>query len=405
MKTISLTFELHEPVHLKRYRFFDIGADHNYLDIGRNRYQTRQMALASYIPVNEMLEKLLRRYAGNLRIGLYVSGTAMEQFRSYAPEVVKGLKRIAASGYAELIGGTYSYSLSSLAGEDAFGYETYRHSEMLYKEFGQAPETFFNTRLLYSDEIGRMVAQQGYKSMMIDGSEYLLGWKSPNYIYANALQPKLRLSARNSSLSRDITEFFSADISPVTAADEIAMRIDREEGEVINIMLRYRDICGSVDAVVNSLKILELLTERTIGNHDCEYAKPQECRTKLQPVGILHAHDTCMRTGDDLDLYGLLGNELQQEAFSQIYSHSPAVFALGEKNYTHVWEFMQGCEHFEQMSAGGTGRSESDACEAFINYMNILNDYALELDERLAVKGTNFEHVEVESFEYEYENS
>ena len=403
MKTISLTLELHEPVHLKRYRFFDIGADHNYLDIGRNRYAACQKALESCVPVNELLEWLSERYSGRLRIGLYVSGTAMEQFRSYAPEVVKGLKR-AASGYAEMVGGTYSYSLSSLAGEDAFGYESYRHSEMLYKEFGQVPETFCNTRLLYSDGIGRMVARQGYKSMMIEGAEQLLGWKSPNYAYANASNPRLRLAARNARLCRDIVEVFSSGMEPDAAADKIVMRIGREQGEVINIMLRYEDICGG-ESDRKRLKILESLLVRTLESGVCEYATPRECLTKLQPIGLLHAPDTCMRSGEEVDLWGLLGSELQQEAFSQLYAQTPKILALADKDYTHVWEFMQCCEHFERMSANGSGRTESSACEAFINYMNILNDYSLELDKHISAKGTDFEHIESESFEYEYENS
>ena len=32
MKTICLYFEIHQIIHLKRYRFFDIGTDHYYYD-------------------------------------------------------------------------------------------------------------------------------------------------------------------------------------------------------------------------------------------------------------------------------------------------------------------------------------------------------------------------------------
>ena len=32
MKTICLYFEIHQIIHLKRYRFFDIGTDHYYYE-------------------------------------------------------------------------------------------------------------------------------------------------------------------------------------------------------------------------------------------------------------------------------------------------------------------------------------------------------------------------------------
>ena len=384
MKTITLTFGMHAPIYLKRYRFFDIGATHDYLDIACNRTETRRIAAEIYIPLTTMLERMLKRHEGRLRIAIYVSGIAMEQFRSYAPDVVKGLKRIANTGFAEFTGGTYSYSLSSLAGVEAFGHEVSRHAEMVRREFGQQPETFCNTALLYSDEIGYMASSLGYKTMFAGGSSNLLGWRSPGYIYANAANQRLKILPRNEQIS---VELHTAEI-------------DSTEGEIINIVtdFHYGFVHGMTPA--EWVYACESFIEQTLRTGTYNYALPRECARKHQPVGLLHADTPC--AGED-GLTEWLGNELQQEAFAQLYARSGRVLSLSDRNYTHVWEFMQSLEHFERMSTRHP--DSSSAYDTFINYMNILSDFARELEHSTAAKGMKFEHTHPKAVEYEYEFS
>ena len=44
MKTICLYFQFHQPLRLKKYRFFNMGRDHNYLDDHSNRAILQKVA-------------------------------------------------------------------------------------------------------------------------------------------------------------------------------------------------------------------------------------------------------------------------------------------------------------------------------------------------------------------------
>ena len=48
MKTICLYFEIHQIIHLKRYRFFDIGRDHYYYDDYENERSAMSLMLRSF---------------------------------------------------------------------------------------------------------------------------------------------------------------------------------------------------------------------------------------------------------------------------------------------------------------------------------------------------------------------
>lgn len=196
-------------MRLKTYRFFNMGIDHNYLDDARNRTLMQRAAAECYLPMNDLLLELIKSTGGRLRVSFYISGTALEQMRSYAPDVLRGFRKLAATGCAEFVGGTYSYSLAALAGREEFTAEVQRHAEMIREEFGQTPDAFFNTAMLYSDSIGETVASLGYKTMLAEGAKHLLGWKSPNYVYAGATNQKLRLLLRNYRLSDDLAFRFS----------------------------------------------------------------------------------------------------------------------------------------------------------------------------------------------------
>ena len=47
---LSLFFEIHQIIHLKRYRFFDIGNDHYYYDDYANETGMNEVAERSYLP-------------------------------------------------------------------------------------------------------------------------------------------------------------------------------------------------------------------------------------------------------------------------------------------------------------------------------------------------------------------
>ena len=209
MKTICFYFQVHQPWRLKRYRFFDMGRDHNYLDDLTNRSIMQKVARECYLPMNALLFNLIRQSEGRFRCTFSLTGLAVEQMRAYAPEVLDSFRRLARTGCVEFLAETYSHSLASLSSKEDFMQQVALHTELMKKEFGIAPTAFRNTELIYSDRIGSDVAEMGFKTMLAEGARHVLGWKSPGYVYANALDQRLRLLLRNYKLSDDIAFRFS----------------------------------------------------------------------------------------------------------------------------------------------------------------------------------------------------
>ena len=243
MKTVCLYFQVHQPWRLKKYRFFNMGKDHNYLDDLLNRSIMQKVARQCYLPMNALLLKLIKENKGKFRCSFSITGTAVEQFRAFAPEVLDSFKALAETGCVEFLAETYSHSLASLASKEDFREQVKLHTAMLKKEFGVKPTAFRNTELIYSDDIGAMVAEMGFKTMLAEGAKHVLGWKSPNYVYANAIDQKLRLLLRNYKLSDDIAFRFSDrnwDQYPLTVDKYVGwLTSENTPGEVINLFMDY----------------------------------------------------------------------------------------------------------------------------------------------------------------------
>lgn len=208
-KSICLYFQVHQPYRLRQYRFFDIGKNHYYYDDFANKTIMSRVASRCYIPANRLILDLIKEFDGAFKVAFSVSGMALEQMEQYAPEALESFKELAATGHVEFLAETYSHSLSSLISPVKFKNQVKMHTKAVEQYFGQKPKAFRNTELIYSDTIGEMVAEMGFTTMLTEGARHILGWKSPNYLYVNALTPKLKLLLRNFRLSDDIAFRFS----------------------------------------------------------------------------------------------------------------------------------------------------------------------------------------------------
>ena len=209
MKTICLYFEIHQIIHLKRYRFFEIGTDHYYYDDYANEQGINEVAERSYIPVLNTLIDMAKSNQGAFKVALSISGVALEQLEIHAPAVIELLHELNATGCCEFICEPYSHGLSSLANEDCFREEVGRMRKKIKDYFGKEPKVFRNSSLIYDNEIGGIVASMGFKGMLIEGAKHVLGWKSPHYLYHCAENPNLKLLMRDFKLSDDISLRFS----------------------------------------------------------------------------------------------------------------------------------------------------------------------------------------------------
>ena len=398
MKTVCLYFQVHQPWRLKKYRFFNMGKDHNYLDDLTNRSILQKVARQCYLPMNALLLKLIKENKGKFRCTFSITGIAVEQFKAFAPEVLDSFKELAATGCVEFLAETYSHSLASLASKEDFAEQVKLHTAMIKKEFGMKPTAFRNTELIYSDEIGAMVAEMGFKTMLAEGARHILGWKSSNYIYANAIDQKMRLLLRNYKLSDDIAFRFSNqgwDQYPLTADKYVSwMTSEETPGEVLNLFMDYETFGEHQGAETGIFDFMKALPAAALASKQLEFATVSEAAKKYQPVSVLHCPHVMSWADEERDVTAWLGNELQNEAFSKLYALKEKVAKLKNDDFFYVWNFLQTSDHFYYMATKWLSDGDvhsyfnpyDSAYDAFINYMNVLSDFQIEVEKALEAK-------------------
>ena len=396
MKTVCLYFQVHQPWRLKVYRFFNIGKDHNYLDDFTNRAIMQKVARQCYLPMNALLLKLIKENKGAFKCTFSITGSAVEQFRAYAPEVLDSFRALAETGCVELLAETYSHSLAALSSKEDFVEQVKLHTKMIKDEFGKKPVAFRNTELIYSDQIGEMVSELGFKTILAEGAKHVMGWKSPDYIYTNAIDNRLRVLLRNYKLSDDIAFRFSNqgwDQYPLTA-DKFASWIKEENGEVINLFMDYETFGEHQKADTGIFDFMKAMPKAILKQGDICFSTVSEAAKSSQPVGVLHCPHVMSWADEERDVTAWLGNELQNEAFSKLYALKDKVKSLKNADFEYVWNFMQTSDHFYYMATKWLSDGDvhsyfnpyGSSYEAFINYMNVLSDFEIEVDKALAAK-------------------
>lgn len=402
MKAICFYFQIHQPFRLKRYRFFDIGNSHYYYDDFANDDIITRIAHRSYIPAAESLLRMITETGGKFRCAISITGLALEQCEQYVPEFIDILKKLADTGKVEFLAETYSHSLSSLIDPDEFRAEVRQHSAKIKEIFGLTPKVFRNTELIYSDEIAPQILDMGFKGAITDGAKHILGWKSPNYVYSAASAPKLKLLLKNSKLSDDIAFRFSNtewDAYPLTAdkyIDWIASTPPEEQ--IVNLFMNLETF-GELQARESGIfQFLEALP-RFAAERGIDFWTPSEAIQKLKSVGELSVPFPISWADEARDTSAWLGNQLQNEAFRKLYSISERVRLCEDRPLQQDWARLQASDHFFYMStkhmADGDVHSHFSPYEtpyqAFTNYMNVLADFIVRVEEQYPLSIENEE--------------
>lgn len=401
MRSICFYFQVHQPFRLKRYRFFDIGKDHNYYDDYENGLIARRVADKCYIPMNQLLLDAIKEFGSMFKISFSISGTALDQFELFTPDVIDSFRKLADTGCVEFMSETYSHSLSALKSKDEFSKQVNKHQAKIMELFGLRPTSFRNTELIYSDEIGAMVADMGFDTMLTEGAKHILGWKSPNYMYANAINPKLKLLLKNFQLSDDIAFRFSQqswESWPLTTVKFVGWlnEIDERE-EVINLFMDYETFGEHQWPETGIFDFMRALPEKVMSNTNFTFNTPSELTKHLQPVSAIHVPYPISWADEERDLTAWLGNELQDEAFDKLYELEERVKQCDDAQIQKDWEYLQTSDHFYYMctkffSDGDVHKyfnPYETPYEAFINYMNVLSDFIIRVDEFVSKNHNN----------------
>ncbi len=383
MKTICLYFEIHQIIHLKRYRCFDIGRDHYYYDDYENERSITDIAERSYIPALSTLIEMAKSNEGAFKVALSLSGVGLEQLEIYAPRVVELLHELNDTGCCEFLCEPYSHGLSSLANEECFREDVENMRKKIKQMFGKEPKVFRNSSLIYSNEIGAMVADMGFKGMLTEGAKHVLGWKSPHYLYHCAYNHNLKLLLRDFKLSDDISlRFNNSDWNEYPLfADRYIGWIDElpAEEQVINIFMELSALGISQPLSSNILEFLKALPicakEKGI-----TFSTPSEVISKLKSVDQVDVPYPMSWVDEERDISCWLGNVMQREAFDKLYSVAERVHLCTDRRIKQDWSYMQASNNFRFMTTKNTGiwlnRGIYDSpFDAFTNYMNILGDF------------------------------
>lgn len=388
MRTICLYLEIHQIIHLKRYRFFDIGTNHYYYDDYANETSINEVAERSYIPALNALIEMVKNSGGAFKVALSISGVALEQLEIYAPAVIDLLHQLNDTGCCEFLAEPYSHGLSSLANEDCFKEEVMRQSAKMKEMFGKAPKVFRNSSLIYSDEIGAMVASMGFKGALTEGAKHVLGWKSPHYVYHCNMNPNLKLLLRDFKLSDDISLRFSNsewNEYPLFA-DKYISWIDSlpQEEQVINI---FMELCALGVYQPLSSNILEFLKAlpACAKEKGITFSTPTEVITRLNSVSPLDVPYPMSWVDEERDTSCWLGNTMQREAFNKLYSVAERVHLCNDRRIKQDWDYLQASNNFRFMTTKNSGVSlyrgiYESPYDAFTNYMNILGDFIKRVD-------------------------
>ena len=401
-KSLCLYFQVHQPARLRLYRFFDIGKDSHYYDDFANRTILRRVAQKCYLPMNALLLDLINENKGQFKVAFSISGTVLEQFDRYAPEVIESFRKLAATGCVEFLSETYYHSLASLASEAEFKHQVLKHKAAIEHYFGVTPTAFRNTELIYSDAIGEMVYDMGFKTMLTEGAKHVLGWKSPNFIYNCAQASGLKLLLKNSSLSDDIAFRFSDkgwQDYPLTCDKYVSwIKASAQNDEIVNLFMDYETFGEHQKAQSGIFDFMKYLPATVIADGEFEFVTPSQASKKHRPVAELDVPDPISWADEERDVTAWLGNELQNEAFTKLYQQTEKLGILNDEALWSDFGHLQESDHFYYMctkffSDGAVHKyfnPYDTPYEAFINYMNVLSDFILRVDDAISISDVNF---------------
>ncbi|MGC9342579.1 MAG: glycoside hydrolase family 57 protein, partial [Bacteroidales bacterium] len=354
-----------------------------------------------YLPANKIMLELIKKHKDKFKVSFSISGIALDQFELYAPDVLDSFRELAATGQVEFLTETYAHSLVALKSKEQFAKQVEQHRTKIKELFGVDSKVFRNTELVYSDDIGNMVAEMGYKAMLTEGAKHVLGWRSPNYLYSNAINPDLKVLLKNFRLSDDIAFRFSNkswNEYPLTA-DKYAMwlaDVNKKE-QMVNLFMDYETFGEHQWAETGIFEFLKALPTAVFKNTKLSFSTPSDIIENYEPVRPVNVPYPISWADEERDLTAWLGNPLQEQAFNKLYDLLERVNKIEDPKLQKDFTYLQVSDHFYYMATKFFSDGEvhsyfnpyNTPYEAFINYMNILSDFEIRVNAAMHAKGSD----------------
>lgn len=399
MTSICFYFQVHQPARLDQsFSFFDLGTGRPYRDERANREIMNKVADKCYIPANRMMLELIERHRGDFRVAYSITGVALEQMQEFRPDVLDSFRRLADTGCVEFIAETYYHSLSFLFSRKEFRRQVKQHREVIRDFFGTDARTFRNTELIYNNDLAREIERMGFSTILAEGADQVLGWRSPNFAYQPAGCYKLKALLKNYRLSDDIAFRFSDrnwDQWPVSA-DTFARWVHSTAGtgETVNLFMDYETFGEHQWADTGIFEFFRALPDMLMQHGDFAFRTPAEASAISDPVAQLDVPYFTSWADLERDISAWLGNPMQDAAAELAYSLEDKVLACGDDEVVATWRELLTSDHFYYMCTKWFSDGDVHKYfnpyptphQAFITYMNVLNDIALTIERQTADK-------------------
>ncbi len=399
MVSVCFYFQVHQPFRIKKYSVFEIGKNKNYFSDNsetnlNNEKILRKVSEKCYIPMNAVLLKLLKRYP-QFKISFSFSGVYLEQLEKYAPEVLRSFQDLVATGQIEVLGETYYHSLSFLFSRGEFFEQVKKHKEMIERLFGVTPRVFRNTELIYNNELAKVVEEMGYEGMLAEGPPFVLGWRSPNYLYMPPGAKKIKLLLKNYKMSDDIAFRFSErgwKEWPLTVP-KYAQWVNAVNGggEVINLFMDYETFGEHQWKDTGIFEFMRNLPEEVLKNPDNNFKTPSEVVEAYPTRGTFDTQRFISWADVERDLSAWTGNEIQDAAIRRVYELGFKILKTKNDELIDKWRKLQTSDHFYYMCTKWFSDGDvhkyfnpyQSPYDAFISYMNVLQDLEIRADKIL----------------------
>jgi len=389
MVSICFYFQVHQPFRLRKYSVFDIGNNSDYFDEHKNREIMHKIARKCYLPTNKLLLNLIKEFKGKFKVSFSISGVVLEQFERYAPEVLHSFRELAKTGCVEFLNETYYHSLSFLFDKEEFKEQILLHRKKIRELFGQEAKVFRNTELIYNNEMANFVQSLGYKTILAEGADHILGWRSPNYIYTPKTADRMKLMLKNYKLSDDIAFRFSNKgwkEYPLTV-DKYAQWVSAANGNghIVNLFMDYETFGEHQWEDTGIFDFIRHLPGEILKHPDNDFVTISEAAERYDSVSELDIHNFVSWADIERDLSAWLGNSLQNAATTELYRVGKLVKGVGDPKLIEDWRKLTTSDHFYYMcikwfSDGDVHKyfnPYDSPYEGFIAFMNALNDIVI----------------------------
>ncbi|MCP4707391.1 MAG: alpha-amylase [Planctomycetes bacterium] len=381
MASVCFYFQVHQPYRLRRYSIFD--TDENYFDEYKNGQICRKVARKCYLPANRLLLNLIERYQGRFKIAYSITGVILDQLEKYAPEVLSTFHALAQTGCVEFLSETYYHSLSFLYNRDEFSEQVRLHQDKIEQLFGQRPTIFRNTELIYNNDLAQFVSGMGFKGILCEGADHILGYRSPNFVYRPMGQGDIKLLLKNYRLSDDVAFRFSNRGWPEwpLTADKFARWVSdvNGNGHTVNLFMDYETLGEHQWEDTGIFDFLGHLPEKILEHPDNDFKTPSEVIESYDAVGEIDVPYMISWADIERDLSAWLGNAMQSNALYELYRMEEQVRQTEDPQIIEDWRKLQTSDHFYYMCTKWFADGDvhkyfnpyDSPYDSYINFMNV----------------------------------